>query len=73
MEEPGVSRTMSVVLGGTTDRKEAVKSLPALMAARHRGAGRRPALSTTGHPDNGGNGGGVVTPDLPGSPGSLPA
>jgi chromosome segregation protein len=40
MEEPGVSRTMSVVLSGGADRAEAVKSLPALMTARHRGHGR---------------------------------
>ena len=40
MEEPGVSRTISVVLGGATDRAEAVRSLPAMLAARHRGNGR---------------------------------
>jgi chromosome segregation protein len=77
MEEPGVSRTMSVVLGGRADRAEAVRSLPAILTAKHRGAGRGgraggPLLS-------GGNGGnGVATEPSTGktiepAPGTLPA
>ncbi|HEY3174311.1 MAG TPA: chromosome segregation protein SMC [Candidatus Polarisedimenticolia bacterium] len=75
MEEPGVSRTMSVVLGGTTDRKETAKSLPALLASRHRGGGRRPVLAATsaGPADTSGNGGGGALAEVPATPGVLPA
>jgi len=64
MEEPGVSRTMSVVLGGSTDREQAVRSLPALLAARHRGNGR--AVAATVPSVAGGNG-------APPAPGTMPA
>ncbi|MBI3448418.1 MAG: chromosome segregation protein SMC [Acidobacteria bacterium] len=50
MEEPGVSRAVSVVMASEADRKEAARTLPALLASRHRGhAGRvRPAAPTAG-------------------------
>jgi len=38
MEEPGVSRTVSVVMASDEDRKEAARTLPALLASRHRGS-----------------------------------
>ncbi len=44
MEEPGVSRTISVVVDGETDRAAAIHNLPAQLAARHKGNGRRAAL-----------------------------
>ncbi|HKY31605.1 MAG TPA: chromosome segregation protein SMC, partial [Candidatus Polarisedimenticolia bacterium] len=45
MEEAGVSRAMSVVLDGAAQKEEAVRSLPAMLAARHRG-GLRPASAS---------------------------
>ena len=57
MEEPGVSRTMSVVLGGAEERARTVRSLPALLAARHKGSAGRPALAAPRGGSNGGNGG----------------
>ena len=65
MEEPGVSRSMSVVLDGSQDRREAAKTLPEMMAAKHKGNGRRGALrgpAIEAAPQGGGNGGG---PDRP--------
>jgi chromosome segregation protein len=52
MEEPGVSRTMSVVLGGAAERARTVRTLPALLAARHKGTAPRPGLPAP----RGGNG-----------------
>ena len=66
MEEPGVSHMISVVLGGDPDRAERVKSLPALLAARHRGLPRRPPLSVTG-----GNGS-AIAPRITADGGGLP-
>jgi chromosome segregation protein len=55
MEEAGVSRSVSVVVDGTADKVEAVRSLPALLAARHKGAARalgaRPAAPRNGNAD----------------------
>jgi hypothetical protein len=52
MEEPGVPRTMSVVLGGAAERARTVRTLPALLAARHKGTAPRPGLAAP----RGGNG-----------------
>ncbi len=46
MDEPGISRAMSVVLDGRPDREQAVRTLPAILAARHKGNGRRAVLAT---------------------------
>jgi len=40
MEEPGISRTVSVVMGSKAEREEAARTLPAMLASRHRGNGR---------------------------------
>ena len=40
MDEPGVSRTVSMVMRSEEDRREAARTLPELMASRHRGDGR---------------------------------
>ncbi len=48
MEEPGVSCAISVVVEGETDRAQTIKTLPALLAARHKGNGRRPSLAVAG-------------------------
>ena len=48
MEEPGVSRAISVVVEGEADRAHTIKTLPALLAARHKGNGRRPSLAMAG-------------------------
>ena len=40
MEEPGVSRSVSVVMGSEEARREAARTLPEMMASRHRGTGR---------------------------------
>ncbi|MGH9868255.1 MAG: chromosome segregation protein SMC [Candidatus Polarisedimenticolia bacterium] len=59
MEEAGVSRSVSVVVDGSTDKVEAVRSLPSLLAARHKGAARslgaRPTTPRNGNatPDSG--------------------
>lgn len=42
MEEPGVSRTVSVVMGSPEQRREAARSLPEQLASRHRGPARGP-------------------------------
>jgi len=42
MEEPGVSRSISVVMASEDDRREAARTLPAMLASRHRGSGGRP-------------------------------
>jgi chromosome segregation protein len=51
MEEAGVSRSVSIVVDGSKDRAEAVRSLPALLAERHKGTARsmgaRPSGSRT--------------------------
>jgi chromosome segregation protein len=44
MEEPGVSRTVSVVMGTEEDRREASRTLPGMLASRHRGGGRRTGI-----------------------------
>jgi chromosome segregation protein len=58
MEEAGVSRSVSVVVDGTRDRAEAVRSLPALLAARHKGTARslggRPSTPRAAPSGNGG-------------------
>ncbi len=61
MEEPGVSRTMSVVLGGTQERAATVRTLPAILAARHKGTARRAAPHAHAAPREGGNGSPVRT------------
>jgi chromosome segregation protein len=43
MEEPGVSRAVSVVMGSPEQRREAARSLPETLAARHRGRPVPPA------------------------------
>ena len=42
MDEPGISRTVSVVMGSVDERREISQTLPEQMAARHRGI-RAPA------------------------------
>jgi len=70
MEEPGVSRTMSVVLEGSTDRAEAAASLPAQMSARHKGNGGKPPLRerATGNGSSGSGRPPVVGGPAPGTP-----
>jgi chromosome segregation protein len=52
MEEPGVSRCVSVVMGSDEQRREAARTLPELMTARHRGPGirRRPPAGAEAAP-----------------------
>jgi len=53
MEEPGVSRTISVVMASQEDRTEAARTLPGLLASRNRGSGghrRLPAGSAQVRP-----------------------
>jgi chromosome segregation protein len=40
MEEPGISRTVSIVMGSADERREVAQTLPGEMAARHSGDGR---------------------------------
>ncbi len=50
MEEPGVSRAISVVMGSAEARREAVRSLPEELAARHRGNGRTTRIAPKSPP-----------------------
>ncbi len=50
MEEPGVSTTISVVMEGESDKAETARTLPAQLAARHKGVGRRALVAALAAP-----------------------
>ncbi len=50
MEEPGISRTVSIVMGSPDERREVAQTLPGEMAARHRGDGRGARVPTRAAP-----------------------